>query len=71
MLFSTQMGKSANEGELCTKFFKLYDQIKQLGNVNIGWELVKSQYFPSSHLVKFSSNTDSKHFKRIYFLNKL
>ncbi len=46
MVFSTQIGKSAKEGDLFNKFFKLYDELKQKENANIGWELIKSQNFP-------------------------
>lgn len=46
MLFSTQIGKQANEGDLFNKFFKLYADLKQKENANIGWELIKSQNFP-------------------------
>ncbi len=59
MLFSTRIGKSANEGDLFTKFFKIYNQIRQQENINIGWELIKSKYFPIDHKVKYCSNPDN------------
>jgi hypothetical protein len=44
MLFGTRTGKLMNEGDLIEKFFQNYKDIKKKEDVNIGWELIFTEF---------------------------
>jgi hypothetical protein len=65
MLFSTKIGNSAIEGELCEKFLRLHELLIQIEKINplscanFGWQLLEHHLFSSDYIVKYCSNEDS------------
>ena len=66
MIFDTDEGRPAIDGQMVKNFFEKYDQVKSNSN-NVGWTMI-NEMFPESYLVKFSTSIDRERYQ-IKFLN--
>ena len=57
MIYYSQNGKHALDGELAQKILSNYEELKLSGASNIGWKMINEK-FPQSHIMRFSTSVD-------------